>query len=303
MPRSIEHSKARGFTLVELVVVIILSGILATVVMQFVTAPIDSYMDQSRRARLVDIAQGAVNRIAWDVQRALPNSFRVGCGGSCVEFLQVATGGRYRAAPAGDELSFVSTDADTSFEILGPFSDYSALARSNSPSACVDGTAACIAVYNTGLAGTDAWNRDHVGSGWRPDNLATLSTVSAVSASFNPGYFSSGDQAFPAASPQQRFFIVDTPVTFLCDTASGTLRRYQGYSLTHPHSAADEHAELIGLGNPAEHALLADRIDTCSFSYAPGTPSRNGLLTVRIRVAEAGEGVTLLEQVHVSNMP
>ncbi len=303
MPRCADYSHARGFTLVELVVVIILSGLLATVVMQFMTAPIDSYVDQSRRARLVDIAQIAVNRIGWDVQRALPNSFRVGCGGSCVEFLHVATGGRYRASPVGNELSFVSGEADSSFDIVGPFNDFSTLATANSPSACVDGAAACVAIYNTGLAGTDAWNRDHIGSGWRPDNLATLSAVSGVSASFDPGYFSSGASAFPAASPQQRFFIVDSPVTFLCDAGTGTLRRYQGYSLTHPHSAADEHAELISLSNPAEHALLADQIEACSFSYSAGTPSRNGSLTIRIRVAEAGEGVTLLKQIHVSNMP
>lgn len=303
MARATACLRARGFTLVELVVVIVLSGILAGVVMQFVSAPVDAYVDQSRRGRLVDIAQTIVDRIVWDVKKALPNSIRVGCSGRCVEYLRVATGGRYRAAPTGDTLSFAASDGDTSFDVLGPLQDYTGLATSNNPTACVDGTAACVAIYNTGLAGTDAWNSDHVGGGWRPDNLATLSAISALSVSFNPGFFSSGSAAFPAASPEQRFFIVDSPVTFLCDLSNGTVRRYEGYSLTHPHSAADEHAELLALGNPAEHALLGDRIEACSFSYSPGTPTRNGLLTVSIRVSEAGEGVTLLEQVHVTNSP
>ena len=54
-----------GFTLVELVVVIAISGVLSIVVMQFITAPIDVFVDQSRRARLVDSAQtvtGPVSR-------------------------------------------------------------------------------------------------------------------------------------------------------------------------------------------------------------------------------------------------
>lgn len=292
-----------GFTLVELVVVIMISGILSVLAMQFITAPIDAYVDQSRRARLVDLAQNATGQIARDVQQALPNSIRVGCGGACFEFLRVASAGRYRAAPAGDVLSFVPTDADTTFDVLGPLSDFSGLATSAGASACVDGSAACVAVYNTGQAGTDAWNTDHIGGSWRPDNLATLSAVSATSISFNNAHFASGMTAFPAASPGQRFYLVDSPVSFICDTAVGTLRRYEGYPIVHPHTAADQHAELIALSNPAEHALLAHQVSNCSFDYAAGTPSRNGLLTVSITITEATERITLLEQVHMPNMP
>ena len=43
--------RQRGFTLVELVVVIIIAGALSIVVMQFITTPVDIYVDQSRRAR------------------------------------------------------------------------------------------------------------------------------------------------------------------------------------------------------------------------------------------------------------
>ena len=63
--------KTHGFTLVELVIVIVLSGILAGVVMQFITMPIDAYVDQSRRARLVENADMAIERIAQDVHAAL----------------------------------------------------------------------------------------------------------------------------------------------------------------------------------------------------------------------------------------
>ncbi len=293
----------RGFTLVELIIVIILSGALSMVVMQFITAPIDAYVDQGRRARLVDIAETAMGQISRDVRQALPNSIRIGCGGNCLEFLRIVTGGRFRAGPAGDVLSFLPADSDTSFDVLGPFQGFAGLATSTSPTACVAGNAACVAVYNTGQSGTDAWNRDHLAGTWRPDNLATLSAISSGSVSFNNANFSSGDAAFPASSPAQRFFIVDSPVSYLCDPGAGTLRIYQGYSLSHPHSAADEHAELIALDNPAEHALLAEQLVACQFSYVAGTPSRNGLLTINLSVAEDGEQLTLLEQVHVSNTP
>ena len=298
-----QRCRQNGFTIVELVIVIILSGVLATVIMQFITTPIDVYVDQSRRTRLVDIAQSALGRVSREVQQALPNSIRIGCGGSCVEFLRTVTAGRYRVAPPGNSLSFVPADADTVFDVLGPFGDFGSLATSSSAGACIGGSAACVAIYNTGQAGTDAWNRDHIGGGWRPDNLATLSAVGATSVSFVNSFFSSGDTAFPASSPEQRFYIVDSPVSYICDAVAGTLRRYDGYPITHPHAAADEHSELVSLVNPAEHALLADRVGACSFSYQAGTPSRNGLLTVRLTIAEAGEQLTLVQQVHVANMP
>ena len=293
----------RGFTIVELIIVIILSGVLSTVVMQFITAPVDAYVDQSRRTRMVDIAQSALGHIRRDVQRALPNSLRIGCGGACVEFLRVATGGRFRAAPPGDALSFVPGDADSSFDVLGPLSNIAGLATSGSATACVQGNAACVAVYNTGQPGTDAWNGDHTAGSWRPDNLATLTSISAVSIGFNNANFASGASAFPAASPAQRFYLVDSPVTFLCDPTAGTLRRYEGYSLTHPQTAADQHAELVALPNPAEHTLVASNIVGCQFSYVAGTPSRNGLLTMRLGVAESGEQLSLFDQIHIANMP
>ena len=301
--RAISHLRQQGFTLVELVVVIIVSGILSVVMMQFISAPIDAYVDQSRRARLVDIAQSVTNSIARDVQQALPNSIRVGCSGECVEFLRVVTGGRYRSGPTGNALSFVPADADSSFDVLGPLSNFSGLSVSASATGCVQGAAACVAVYSTGQAGTDPWNVDHTAGVWKPDNLATLTAISAASVSFNNANFSNGVQAFPAASPNQRFYIVDSPVSYLCDTGAGTLRRYEGYNLSHPHTSVDQHAELIALSNPAEHALVAEQVSACSFTYSAGTPSRNGLLTVRVRISEAGEDVDLFQQMHVLNMP
>jgi MSHA biogenesis protein MshO len=298
-----------GFTLVELVIVIALSGILATVVMQFVTTPIDAYVDQSRRARLVDIAHQAMGQVTRELQRALPNSIRTGCGGGCVEFLRVAGGGRYRSGPpSADVLSFAPDDADTRFDVLGPFDGFAGLATSAAPGACVAGTAACVAVYNTGQAGTDAWNRDHTTGGWRPDNLATLVAATSASITFDPTNFAGGQAAFPAASPGQRFYLVDSPVSFVCD--GGELRRYEGYNLT-ARGEAPTRAQLLALANPPEQTLVADRLasDGCRFDYDPGSLSRNGLLGIALTVEETGlqagqvERVRLFQQVHVVNLP
>ena len=98
--------KARGFTLIELIVAMVITGILAAAAAIFLRVPIAGYFDVARRAALTDIADLAVRRFSRDVQTALPNSVRV--AGACtgltpcyLEYLEVRTGGRYREEPSG----------------------------------------------------------------------------------------------------------------------------------------------------------------------------------------------------------
>src|SRR5205814_7956125 len=67
----------RGFTLLEAVLVIAMTGIVAAMVAVFIRAPVNAYVDQARRAELSDAADTALRRMAREVQRALPNSVRV----------------------------------------------------------------------------------------------------------------------------------------------------------------------------------------------------------------------------------
>ena len=77
-----------GFTLIEMIVVIVITGIIAGIVAVFLRAPVQGYMDSARRAELTDIADTALRRMARDVRTAVPNSVRFSnCTAPCVEFL------------------------------------------------------------------------------------------------------------------------------------------------------------------------------------------------------------------------
>ncbi len=106
---------------------------------------------------------------------------------------------------------------------------------------------------------------------------------------------------FAFASPGQRVFLVDGPVSYLCDGAAGTLVRYSDYAITSDQADRDSAAELLAAG--ADATLIADRISSCSMDYAPGTAQRAGLVSIALEVTEAGETVSLLHQVHVDNVP
>src|SRR3972149_923622 len=64
----------RGFTLVEAVMVIVLTGIIAAVVAVFIQGPVQGYFDTVRRSQASDVADFALRRIARDMQTALPHS-------------------------------------------------------------------------------------------------------------------------------------------------------------------------------------------------------------------------------------
>lgn len=273
-----------GFSLIELIVVMVVVGILAGIVAVFIRSPMEGYLAASRRAELTDTADGALLRIARDVRTALPNSVRVvsasGTVGSCsgseacyLEYLPIEDGGRYRAqtdgAGAGDTLDFANA-ADNSFDVLGPTVTAS--------------SSLFLVIYNLGLdSDTDAWqggNRRAVTSNGAVSNLA----------------FTSSTQ-LPFESPNHRFYLISAPVSYVCNPADGTLRRYSGYGAP----TAGQPTTFGGGVN----ALLANRVKACNLLYDPGASQRLGQLTLWLQLENSegdnAEQVSLYREMVVNN--
>lgn len=269
-------SRAQGFSLVELVIVMTITGILAAVVARFVVRPVDGYMDSVARADLSDSADGALRRMARDLRLALPNSVRMTASGAVrsIEFLSTRTGGRYRAAlgaGAEDILDF-NDPGDTTFDILGPATDMKAGDQ--------------IVIYNLGIDGADAYAGNTGATHNRRAYRGVAGSVTTI------GIASS--EAFPFESPSSRFHVVDTPVSYVCDLAAGTLRRFWGYPIVAAQAA------VPAGGN---NALLAQNLTACEFSYQPGGIQRTGAVTMRLSLTRNGETVSLYHEVHVNNVP
>ena len=279
-----------GFTMIELVITMTVSAVVVAFVAVFISGPVAGFTDQARRARLVDAADATLSRLARDIRRALPNSVRLTTNGAVValELLSSVDGARYRDAPPGVAAQVLDfSTADGSFNSVGPFTQIA------KPFSSVTHH---LAIYNVGVPGANAYELANVITppGTRID-IAADATPGEDRVTLTPAF----DFAF--TSPRQRMFLVDTPVTYLCDPVSETLTRYVGYAIAADQTTRDSAGELVGAGATA--TLMADRLAACGFSYAPGTAERAGLVTVSIAVAEQGETVSLLEQIHVDNVP
>lgn len=270
--------RQHGFTMIEAVIAIVITGIVSVMVASFIRQPINAYVDQSRRAELTDAADGALRRIARELRTALPNSVRVDATGTYLEFLPVRSAGRYRAATTttgtGDPLDFGSA-SDNSFDVLGP--SVTALAGDQ------------LVVHNLGLPGADAYE----GS-----NRRALSTTGNTLTTL--GYDVSAGQ-FPYASPSSRFQIVGTPVSFGCTAGvggTGSLRRYAGYA-----TQSNQPTTTLSALTNANNALVTPSVSSCSFTYGAGASTRNAVVTLRLTLTSGGESITLLQQVQVENSP
>lgn len=283
-----------GFTLVETVMVIVITGILAAVVAIFIRAPVQGYFDSVRRAELTDQADVALRRITRDVRLALPNSLRVrqanvaGVDRVFIEFIMTRSGGRYRdvsdGSVGGDFLSFTNA-ADLSFDVHGPM-----------PAMTPGVTGDFIVVFNLGPGNAPA-NAYANGIPCANCNRARINAVAGNTVTLANNPFAS--QAPPLAAPNGRFQVVPgdvQAVTYSCPVQlanAGDLNRHWNYGFFDVQPAPPPG------GN---QALLATGA-SCTVNFAPAISGPNGLLDIQLSLTSQGETVTLQQQIRVDNVP
>ena len=252
--------KARGFTIIELVIAITISAIVMVFVTMFIGAPLGAYETHSLRAALVADTTAAWPRLQADLRAALPNSLRTRRNGNVVvlEMLPVLGVARYKTAPSAVSFTIagVYAGANPSFLSVNNL-DESAYALAGSMAAATN----FVAVAGP-VAGEQQIN-------------------------VNPA------PVFTTDSPRHSIYFVARPITYLCDEGQGTLNRYYNSNIAARQTARDTAGELAGAGAAVE--LIAQGLTSCDFAVSP-VPNATQSQTVAARLATTRKGdvVTLL---------
>lgn len=110
-------NKSSGFTLIELITVIVILGVLATAISSFIRFGTQVYTETTARDQLVSSARFAIERMNRDIRNALPNSLRkvdVGIE-KCLEFIPILESTIYTDIPvipeaATDKITVIRFD-------------------------------------------------------------------------------------------------------------------------------------------------------------------------------------------------
>ena len=289
--RTVLDIRQRGFTMVEAIIVIVITGIIGSMIAVFIRLPVRGYLDSVARAEATDVADNTMRRLTRDLRLALPNSVRA--NGAAIEFIETQVGLRYLAdddiGPAGGiPLSWTDINALT-FSVVGgiPGGRHAPVVND------------FVVIYNLG-PGQEPANAYANCAG--PCNRAQIRAIninpvaSTMTLAANP-FAAQGAAGTALMSPAKRFHVITGPVSYVCDPATRRLTRRWGYGFqpAQPTTFAG--------GNSA---ILAENVVNCNFVYDTLATQNSALirmtLTLQVRDENRSQ-VTLMHQVHVDNTP
>lgn len=274
----------RGFTLVELTVVITIAAIIAVFMVFFLTTPVDSYFAQTRRSDLVDSENRILRNLTTDVTTALPGSLRSTASGSLLAFELLATTGVARYYGPGDK-SYLPPVQQSAEELSTGSLDSSGFYTIGHYGVT---TGAYLAVTHPGAPTPYAL------TGIMTSKFTV--TVNGLT-SEDQIALTGGGFTFSGASPTHSSFIVSGPVTYICDITPTvqTLRRYWGYPVT---ATQPTNPSVAPLAPPTQNSLIATNVTACSLTpYQPAGTNVGQMLLLQVTLTKNGEVLRVFHEI------
>jgi MSHA biogenesis protein MshO len=282
----ISNTKPRGFTLVELVTVIIILGILVLGVSSFLIFGTRIFIDSTSVEQVMSQSRFAIERMTRDIRNAVPNSIRVRNSNDdwqCIEMMPITSSASYITAPIAP---FPAANTATVMQGSG-----AALVK-------VDDVTLSLLIYP--LSPADVYTSVTSSSGklFEIEKVSNDEVTNMTTIEFTKSV------QFSAMSPRQRYFGVTGAVSYCFEKVTNelsVLKRYSGYGFNNP-------AMQPGPANMDKGVLMAENVvNTIAannpMAYTPGTLQNNAMVHLNPLFDLQGQSFQYHHQVQVINVP
>tara|TARA_R110001599_G_scaffold353755_1_gene596380 strand:+ start:27042 stop:27884 length:843 start_codon:yes stop_codon:yes gene_type:complete len=270
----------KGFTLVELITVIIVLGVVSIGVTSFIRSGVQIFNDVSERDELLSQSRFVLERLNRELRSAVPNSARVAQinGAQCIEFVPTMWATYYTRLPLTP-----STIREVNIVELGDQNGQFSLASGDMaivyPTDSADVYDAAEQKRRTILSCTDSEDGD-CATNDSSEHLATLTV----------------DGAFADVSPASRLYIVRNAVSY-CVRDGGIFR--------HQTSIAQDQT-VFGTGGTLMAENIINNLSVSAqlpFTIQNATLNRNSLIQILLAFELNDETINLSSDIHVPNVP
>lgn len=276
---------AKGFTLIELVTVIVILGVVSVGISSFVRSSVQTYVDVSERDALLSQSRFVVERLNRELRNAIPNSVVVRGNSSahCLAFVPIADSTFYLDLPMlpGEDVVSVVAMADIDGSVFTLQSnDYAIVYPVNNDD-----------IYNR--------SRHHSKqiSGCTDDDCSASNGVVKLDVA----------GPFAESSPAQRLYVAREVVRY-CATAGNLYRTrfsYNNFNLANLLVTPSNGALMAqGLVNAlSSDPQVQHNNSDDPFRVYDATLQRNGFIHLLLRFARGDEVIAFSNEVHIPNVP
>lgn len=275
--------RQRGFTLIEIVVTILVSSIMAIGIVSYIGDSVEGFAVSGNRNKLASSGRTVVDRVALELHNAVPNSVRVTAaepgGNQCLEFIPFTGASSYLDAPftGGGADEFDAIDFNPELLYDSPAEVYAVVYPINTD-----------VLYEFANPGPMALI-DEIEDTGGADGIVTVRLDET--------------HRFTRRSPVDRFYVAKTPVSFC--VVNNQLFRYQNYGIQETQCTSSTPPGCLPSSAP-DRSLISDELSNAgraAFTVLPPTLRRNAIISMDLNFSSEGDVVSLKHEVLMRNVP